>query len=58
MQRCQPSIAGGDAIVTLGLKEGQEVSDLLGSEIGKVEILDGLCCLRRSKRKNSTMASR
>jgi hypothetical protein len=45
----QSSIAGGDAIVTLGLKEGQEVTDLLGGEIGDVEILDSLCCLRRSK---------
>jgi hypothetical protein len=40
VQRRQPSIAGSDAIVTLGLKKGQEVLDLLGGEIGEVEILD------------------
>jgi hypothetical protein len=49
MQRCQPSITGCDAVVPFGLKEGQEVSDLLGGEIGKIEILDSLRSLRRSK---------
>jgi hypothetical protein len=42
MQRCQPSIAGGDAVAPLGLKKGQEVSDLLGGEVGEVEIFDRL----------------
>src|SRR5215469_2769554 len=49
MQRRQPSVAGGNAVVTLGLKKSQEVSNPLGGKIVEVEIFDGRRLLRRGK---------
>ena len=49
MQRRQPSVAGSDAVVTLGLKKSQEVSNPLGGEVAEVQILDGRRFLGRGK---------
>jgi hypothetical protein len=58
MERRQPGVAGSDAVVTLGLKKSQEVSNLLGGEVAEVQSSMAVAFWAAANRRNRTTASR